>query len=496
MVLVFTPGCRQDNTCSFRGQVNITGTYTKSGPPPISTQFFQTNDFDKYDTVYRGFVDAADDTFRPRVTLTPTSSQSFSFVNIVAQKVQFQMYSNMTNGTSEEGSPELNGLYEYDPNQTEAPKPSDIANSLISTAGGRLRASAKVKAVTAKNDMTYVAGDFFAKDGSFQHFFAIGSGGVVTVTKGGLDAPVNAMLLQDDLLYLGGQFQDTNSSSTSGLGFVAAYNTASKDWESLGAGVDGRVKKLVPLTLNLTRGTRTAIAVSGDFTTIRAAGTTNSSAVNVKGFAVWIPSEKEWLERMSNETIFLRGTLSASVSVPGSGFLYAGSIASQTDSAPGAVSLKSGNRLDVQTFPVTMVNNTVTNNSQPNRKRKRTLAPSGFQGVVTGAYYIANGKNLAILGGHFEAQGSGGTVNNLLIIDNSSQDTPVTGVGSELDTSSTVLSLLVVDSLLFIGGSIKGRIGDADIVGLAVWDFSKMAFVNKQQPVGLQGRALPVRTGI
>ncbi|RPA96149.1 hypothetical protein L873DRAFT_1695240 [Choiromyces venosus 120613-1] len=486
VVLMYTPGCRQDNSCSTRGQVNVTGTYTKTGAPEPAPPYYQTNYFDKYDTVYRGFVDAADDTFRPRVTLTPTTTQSSPVVNIVAQKVQFQMFSNSTrNGTSEDGSDssslELNGLYEFDPKQTGVPKASDVAKSVISTAGSRLRTGAKVKAVVSKDDTIYVAGQFSAKDDSFQHIFTIGPSGVASVTRGGLDAPVNTLLLQGDLLYLGGQFQNTNSSPTTGLGFVATYNTKTKEWGGLGAGVNGRVKELVPISLNLTRGARDGIAVSGDFTMIKA-DSANAGATNVKGFAVWIPSEKQWLERMSNETLSLGGVLSASVNVPNNNILYSGSMASQTDAAPGAVSLRSKNGLDVQAFPVQLVNN-----QEGPAKRKRTVVPSDFTGVVTGVYYLNDGKNYTILGGHFSAQGNDRTVNNVVIIDNKSTNNSVIGIGSSLDTSSLVLSMLIVDQSLFIGGSITGKVGDKDISGVALWNLSTMSFDSNEQPVGLQG---------
>ena len=485
-VLMYTPGCRQDGTCPARGQVNVTGTYTKTGAPQPASPYYQTNDYGKYDTVYRGFVDAADDTFRPRVTLTPATGQSSPIVNIVAQKVQFQMLGNSTrNGTSEDGSNssslELNGLYEFDPKQTDVPKASDVAKSGISTAGSRLRTGAKVKAVVSKDDTLYVAGEFSAKDDSFQHIFTIGPSGVAPLTRGGLDAPVNSLLLQGDLLYVGGQFQNTNSSPTTGLGFVASYNTKTKEWSGLGAGVDGRVRELVHISLNLTRGARDGIAVSGDFTTIRAESA-NAGAMNVEGFAVWVPSEKQWLERMSNESISLKGTLSASTNVPNSNILYSGSMASHTDAAPGAVSLRSKNGLDVQALPIQLVSS-----REAPANRKRTVVPSDFTGVVTGVFYLNDGKNYTILGGHFSAQGNGGTVNNVVIIDNKSANNSVIGIGSSLDTSSLVLSMLIIDRLLFIGGSITGKVGGNGIGGVAVWDMSTMSFVANEQPVGLQG---------
>lgn len=482
-VLVFTPGCRQDNSCSSRGQVNITGTYTKDGLAATPTQFFQTNDFDKYDTVYRGFIDASDGGFRPRVTLTPSSSQSQAVVNIVAQKVQFQLFSSATdssNGTSTgSGSLDLNGLYEFNPKQTNTPTEADIESSVISSAGRQLTIGATITTLATKNDMTYVGGNFSAQGGSFEHFFAIGSGGPVTPSKGGLNSSVYAMLLVDDLLYLGGLFQNTNTESTTGLGFVAAYNTQNKAWQALGAGVNGRVMDIVSLSVNISSGTENAIALSGDFTRIEGNG--GAAAIEVDGFAVWVPSQRQWLERLSGNTIAIGGgVLSAAVSVSGRNAFYAGSIASQSLSASGAVSLSSaGTAVALQALPI-QIQETSSNIAQ----RRRTILPEGYQGVVTGVFYAPGGKNLTVLGGHFTAQGKNGAVNNLLIINGAAND-EITGFGNEIESTGTVFTLTVVGSLLFIGGSLTGK-ANGDVSGMVIWDLSTNAFASVQ-PVGLEG---------
>jgi hypothetical protein len=74
-VTVYTPGCLQDGSCPTRGQVNLTGTMT-SDDAPFSTTFFQTNNYDKFDQIYYGYVDAESDGFRPSVTLSPVANQS------------------------------------------------------------------------------------------------------------------------------------------------------------------------------------------------------------------------------------------------------------------------------------------------------------------------------------------------------------------------------------------------------------------------------------
>lgn len=484
-VLVFTPGCRQDNSCSSRGQVNITGTYTKDGSAATPTQFFQTNDFDKYDTVYRGHVDASDGSFRPRVTLTPSSSQSLAVVNIVAQKVQFQLFSNMTDSSSDgasitsSGSLELNGLYEFNPKQTNTPTAADIGGSIVNVAGRQLNSGATITTLALKDDLTYVGGNFSAKDSSFEHFFAIGPDGPVIPSDGGLNDTVYSMLLMDDLLYLGGLFQNTNTGSTTGLRFTAAYDTQNREWQALGAGVNGRVMDIVLLSVNISSGTENAIAISGDFTRIEANG--GAAAVNVDGFAVWVPSQKEWLERLPGNKIDIGGILSAAVSVPGGDILYAGSVASQSLSASGAVSISSADTaVALQTLPMQI------QETSDATQRRRTIIPEGYEGVVTGVFYAPDGKsqNLTILGGHFTAQGRNTTINNLLVINGAAND-EITGFGSEIESTGTIFTLTVVDALLFIGGSIKGKV-NGDVSGMVIWDLSTNAFASVQ-PVGLEG---------
>jgi len=51
---------------------------------PVSTTFFQTNNYDKFDQIYYGYVDAESDGFRPSVTLSPVANQSTP-LTVVAQ---------------------------------------------------------------------------------------------------------------------------------------------------------------------------------------------------------------------------------------------------------------------------------------------------------------------------------------------------------------------------------------------------------------------------
>ncbi|KAK4994622.1 hypothetical protein LTR28_000809, partial [Elasticomyces elasticus] len=90
--------------------------------PAFSTELFQTNNYDKYDQVYYGYVDVNSDTFRPQVTLAPASGQAGP-LTVVAQRVRFELLAPMGG---------LNGLFEFNPN--EATVSTDFSQSAINRA--------------------------------------------------------------------------------------------------------------------------------------------------------------------------------------------------------------------------------------------------------------------------------------------------------------------------------------------------------------------------
>src|SRR5271154_6311172 len=69
-IRLFTPGCVADGSCSTRGIVQVTTFFNENDQPSI-TQIFQTNYFDKYDTIFQGRVQAGSTSFRPRVVISP-----------------------------------------------------------------------------------------------------------------------------------------------------------------------------------------------------------------------------------------------------------------------------------------------------------------------------------------------------------------------------------------------------------------------------------------
>jgi len=458
-ITIYTPGCVADDTCATRGSVDITGMMA-SGKPTATATITQTNNYDKYDQIYFGAVDMDSDTFAPTITLTPTSGQALP-QTIVAQRVRFEIV------TSSGG---LNGLYEYDPNK--ATLDMHFKNSVVDSAAMKLDGGASVDSVIWNGNLAYVGGNFNG-DG-ISNIFSVGSTAnskPQSLSNGGLNDKVQDMYLSGSMLYVGGRFSNTGGAAVQGLQNVAAYDTNSDKWIALGAGVNGVVSDVVPMKLNVTAGNaEECITVNGEFTSVNAFG--RNKAFNAAGFAIWVPSMKNWLNNIADADIALSGKLMTSTKVPGLQFpLYAGQLSAKTKGFSGAVQLDNSGTPSLQSFDIKFTDKGVpaaTNNQ--------------YSGVHAGIFYDDNGFNVTVLGGHFSATGSTGkTVKNLLIISGSSSSQTLHGV-TELDDSAIVMAVAAQNDLVFAGGSITGKIDGNDIDGLVVYDLNKDKAASPQPP--------------
>lgn len=449
-IILYTPGCIADRTCLTRGHVNITGTVasaTTSAAVPFSTQLWQTNNYDKYDQVFLGYVDATSPTFRPSVTLAPSSGQAGP-LTVVAQRVRFQLLS------SAQG---LNGLYEFNPNQ--ATINTDFSASAVDYAGVSLNAGATVSALTVHNNITYVAGSFSSAD--FSNIFAIQNGNATSLASGGLNAPVTAMYQNGSYLYVGGNFTNTRVGNTPGLGNVAAYSITNSSWQSLGAGVNGMVTDIVPITLNITANVpQQVLAISGFFSQVFAYG--SNASFSVSNLAVWVPSAQNWLENLNTQSIALSGRIVSSTTIPNSTTLYAGAVSSQMLGANGVVALSTSGGLNLQQLPIQILPEQSTN--QTTTRKRAAAVQQQVNGIVAGLFYNSNGLNLTIVGGHFSAKASNGsTIENLALINGSSSNS-VTGLTSNMGADAAILALGTQGTTLFAGGSIPGALLSYDLV--------------------------------
>ncbi|EKV11832.1 Cellular morphogenesis protein (Rax2), putative [Penicillium digitatum] len=445
-IKLYTPGCTQDNSCSSRGIVNVTATLSSgsdSNQLDLS-YFYQTNRHDKYDTIYTGYVDANSDSFRPKVTLRAKDGQGDT--TIVASRVRFELLSS-TGG--------LNGLYDYDP--TSKTETSDFTKSDINKAGTSLGHNATVSIIKQHDDVIYVAGNF--SDSKIHHIMSINNGNVTAMPGSGLNSPVLAMATLDNVLYVGGRFTDTSDTGSKDLKYVAAYSYSSKEWSALGAGLNGPVNSIWPVELNASVAiNETIIAVSGDFDQIIASN--GNPAVSVAGFAIWVPSHKDWLQNLNVTQMQFGGQLSSVVSHSNT-LILAGNLATNGIIAGGAVSLLDSD--DLQLIPLSM---------KVNHQKSST-------GLITGAYDTSSSRNLTIYGGHFAAAGSNGsTIENIAIFNGA--DEKISGLPQGVDSNSTFVSMLVYNNTLYAGGNVTGSIGRTTLQGLVVYDLNKNEFSQTQ----------------
>ncbi|KAI0889893.1 cortical protein marker for cell polarity-domain-containing protein [Annulohypoxylon maeteangense] len=477
IIKLYTPGCLQDNTCSTRGQVNVSGTLSASGTNRTlaSRILYQTNEFDKYDQLHIGSVDASSSSFRPSITLTPVPGQAQSIPGdnfvMVAQRVGFELL-NSTGG--------LNGLFEYDPSSATIDT-SNFSSSAFVKLGSSFSNNSAVASLVATSDRTFVGGNFTSDN--VQNIVAIDNNGQTIALDGGLNGEVLTMHLDGNQLFVGGRFNNTRQGSTSGLGNVAVYDSTANKWTSLGAGVDGAVISIVSTTLNLSSSTaEDVLTLTGDFSHLLAFG--SNTAVEVSGFAIWVKSQSNWLQNLNTTVPLVSGVLSTSLALSGNETLYAGSISSQLLQAYGAATFSDG----FGKFPINIQPSASISNSSTSGLSKRASllnSTATISGVVTGAFYENDGRNITILGGHFVANASNGsTIYNLALIDGANSNT-VTGLGTEISVDSVFLSLAVQGDNLYAGGRVNGTAQGSDVNGLISYNLASKSFNN--QPPALVG---------
>ncbi|GIJ91368.1 hypothetical protein Asppvi_010333 [Aspergillus pseudoviridinutans] len=450
-ILLYTPGCTQDGTCGSRGIVNVTATVTTDSDEPIQTVIHQTNLYEKYDTIYTGHVDASGSSFRPKVKLIPVAGQGD--IKVVASRVKFVL----TNASSNSTSGDLNGLFEYDP--TSNVTSVNLTQSAVDKAGLQLDSGASVKTLAKHDNRIYAGGNF--SDSSIHNIMYFGDGNATAMTGGGLNSEVTSMAVLDNFLYVGGNFTDTSDGVNQNLKHVAAYSFDTKTWSALGGGVNGPVDRVIPLQLNISMDlNETVVGVSGDFSRILSFG--NESASDVSGFAVWVPSHKNWLQNLNVSQIEYAGQLSAYAKHENTSIL-AGNLASGGIAAAGAVALLYNDGMSLDPL-LTKVGGTNTS-----------------AGTFTGAYDTNSGRNLTILGGHFTTTATdGSSVQNLAILNGA--DKTIRGIGSGLDSNSTFLTLTVSDDTLFAGGNVTGTVGNSMINGFVAYNLKNQSFVENVPP--------------
>lgn len=466
-VNMYTPGCKPDDTCETRGRVNITGIMSSEDNFTIS--LYQTNNYDKYDQIYFGYIESSSDSFNPTVTISPLEGQDVETLTIVAQRVGFTLINSTGN---------LNGLFDFNPEDAKV-NASSLDLSAVNRLGASFDRDSGVTSLVTSGDVTYVGGNFTSDD--HKNIVAIDVNDKIQALDGGLNGEVLDMHLEDSKLYIGGEFSSPQSKTVDGMDNIAIYDIDKSSWAALGAGVDGRVEYVVPLKVNISQDTpETVIALSGLFSNCKAFD--DNSDIPVDGFAIWVPSQSNWLQNLEGPLPMYNGLLTASLlDLPDNNSIFAGSISSAQMAANGAATLSDDGlgEFAVKIQPQSSSDNSTT-------LSRRDLDNKGsLKGVVTGMFYDDDDRNITILAGHFTAETSNGTtVENLVLIDGDNDS--VVGIGSGVSEDSVFVALDIRGSTLFAGGKVTGSIDDSDIGGLISYDLSSNSF--NSQPPSVTGR--------
>uniref|UniRef100_A0A8H7TP82 Cellular morphogenesis protein n=1 Tax=Bionectria ochroleuca TaxID=29856 RepID=A0A8H7TP82_BIOOC len=466
---MYTPGCQPDGTCLSRGRVNVTG-YMKSGSdePDFSITLYQTNNFDKYDQIYFGYIENSADNFKPSVVITPIDGESINGQVMVAQRVGFTLI-NSTGG--------LNGLYDFNPDLSVV-STDDFQKSAINRLGASFDHNTGVKKLLTSGNDTFIAGNFTSD--KHVNIVAINRSDDVRALDGGLNGPVLDMYLNGTQLYVGGEFNNTRTNANTGMNHVAVYDMDKDTWSALGAGVDGRVQYVVPLQANITSDTpETVITLTGSFSKCNKFN--DNEAISVSGFAVWVPSQNNWLQNLDGPVPSYSGVLTdALLDIPNTDAIYAGSLSSAQMGASGAASLdKDG----LGRFPVSIGG--IETSSSSGLSRRDVASDDSNPGVVAGHFYTEQDRNLTIFAGHFTVQPENGSaIHNLVIIDGGNKDS-ASGLGDSIDANSTFLAMEIVDSVIYAGGRVTGRVGDSNVGGIIAYDLSSKSL--GEQPAALSG---------
>ena len=479
-VRLFTPGCMPDNTCATRGIVKVQ-TYFNANDPPNEQLIYQTNDYDKYDTIFQGRIQATSSTFRPRVVISPAQGQPAN-QNIVAQKIQLLSLSDNGNENTDGGAVtstgSLNGLFEYAPGNwtTTTNAANTTFDSGFDVAGTSLGFDAIVVGVVNVNGRNFVAGEFSSTGLGLENVMVVNSDGTAeSLPSGGLNGAVESVAYFNNTLYFGGEFSGTtNTSSVTGLNNVAAYDTGSNSWQALGQGLNGNVTSVVLYAIPTgSSSNETVVAFSGQFTQIL-----GSSPVNVPGFAIWIPSQGDWAERLGIGAPFVSGSLVAETASSNGTVFVAGAISSwQEMRADGVVGL--GNSY---LSGIPLGSPVVVSNSTRKRSLNSEVNSTSSNVVITAAaYYSGNNKNITVVAGHFTLPGA----TNLAFIDGKNNNA-ITGLPTGLSSNASIYSLLVSNNDLYIGGSFTGTISSNFISSFAIYDFSSSNWASPQ-PAALIG---------
>ncbi|KAG0212589.1 hypothetical protein BGX28_006025 [Mortierella sp. GBA30] len=321
-VYLYTPACSSSkataasssmpsNACADRGYVDVT-MYFGSPQSAITVTLAQTNTADKYEKIYSGMIVRSTPDFRPHVIISPSvaetgTSGGGATQTVVVDSIQFVKEATLNNtnsliyyrpgaqqGARGQGRVAKNIVEAVDSSTwgnlpTQLPSGS-LVNALVAYSGS-FRSSS-----SASSSILFIGGEFqgpgfsnvVAWDGT--KFVYLGQ---QVASASGLDGAVADMVLEQSTLYMVGNFQQSYSSSGTGvvplLGGLGLYNVQTDTWSSFGNISQNFQPGAKFQTIELSTGAdgQAQLVIGGTFTWV---GDMKSHSV-----AIWDLNTQQWI---------------------------------------------------------------------------------------------------------------------------------------------------------------------------------------------------------
>ncbi|KAF8210076.1 cortical protein marker for cell polarity-domain-containing protein [Mycena galopus ATCC 62051] len=544
---MLVPGCTNFLDCAARTQVEVT-VFPGNGLAPWVTPISQQNTEDSATLIYQGPILPTAPTFVTTVKMALATNATGAGINgqwdLFADRVQLVLNSiNATSGASggngsstTSATRQAFGFFEWPLTSTSTlDATTTLANStetaldaigfdMFSAVGGATSltsssTTAVVAVVQHPSSTVFLGGNFTLLSGSASssgNIVSFNNGALATLTGNGLNGPVTSMVLDGDVLFVGGSFTDTQTASNGALRRIASYNVQTNQWAALAGGVDGAVS-----SLSLVDG---QLQVAGTFTTTLTP--TGAAGSDAAGFAAWNIASGQWV----NTGGFVVGsmTLIANGTTAGSQFVAGNVIAAEKFGAAGMVMLQNSGS-DIPTVAPLGValdaDVAAGTSSTTSTKRRRshhlpravewfshmkfpsvfarqtstTLTPlpaslpAPAPAVLAGAFWTNGSVDVTVIGGNFSFFSSGSSTESqgVALYD----ATSITSTGLKgAQVNGTVRALLVQGDLLYVGGEFT--IAGLSANGFAIYDLSTQQWDTEtiQSLQGSSGAAVVVRS--
>lgn len=547
---MLVPGCTDFQDCDARTDVQVT-VFPGNGLDPFITPVSQRNTEDSATVIYQGPILPTTPQFVTTIQMAladkPSGQGSNGKWELVADRVQLVLNSvNATSGASggngssnATGTRQGFGFFEWPLASTSTfDGTATLANStetaldaigfdLFSAVGGSSSlTSSSTTAVAAvahhPSSIVFLGGNFTLSSGSAAssgNIVSFKNGALATLSGNGLNGPVTSMVLDGDVLFVGGSFTDTKTASNGHLHGIASYNVQTNQWAALAGGVNGKVS-----SLSLVDG---QLQVAGTFTSLLTP--TGTAGSNAAGFAAWNVASGEWVNAggfvVGSMTLVVNGTSAGSQFVAGNvnaaeKFGAAGMVMLQNSGSdvPGVTPLGVALEADVAAGTTQTSASTKRRRSHPlpravawlsrarfptifSRQASTTLTPlpaalpAPAPAVLGGAFWTNSSSSVevAVIGGNFSffPSGSSTEAQGVALYD------PKTATSTGLkgtQVNGTVRTLLVEGDLLYVGGEFT--IAGIGANGFAIYDLAKQQWdTDTIQPLqGSSGATVVVRS--